>query len=111
MADRMAVVFMDNDLESFECPENKPYEQIQQWMEDGEVIEVRMPTPTRRNPLKFRMVYKYMGRRPLHKIRDESATMGPRVIEQAMQGSSRHKAIVKAWRPHFIISIQVECLA
>lgn len=102
MLDRPVELFFGAD---FGHCERKPFELVLQMLEDGEVEEVPMPQPTRRNPLKFRTVYRWKGSRTpvwsaAFERRDLSAQMPPCVTELAAEGVSTFVACADAWRGH-----------
>ncbi|HTF70903.1 MAG TPA: hypothetical protein VK638_50360 [Edaphobacter sp.] len=77
--------------------EPKDYDQVRMWMQEGSVIEVKMLTPTRRNPEKYRTVYKWIGEKT-QELRDLSAEMPPAVTEMAATGNRMHKAFAFSYR-------------
>lgn len=95
MADKTAVLYFG---ENFSYCETKYYDQILVWLAEGSVTEARMPTPTAKNPEKYRTVYKWAGEKQ-QELRDLSAEMPPSVTEGNAEGSFIHRMIVKAWQP------------
>jgi hypothetical protein len=93
--ERKAPVYFGDD---FSYSENKLYELILVWMQEGAVVEVDMPAPTRRNPGKTRKVYKWTGEK-MQEFRDDSAIMPPRVTVLNAEGSYLHSMIVRSWSP------------
>lgn len=84
--------------DGFDYCQNHPWDMVLIWLAEGSVVERRMPTPTRKNPEKYRTVYTWIGEKT-QELRDLSAEMPPSVTEGNAEGSFIHRMIVKAWRP------------
>ena len=82
--------------DGFDYCQDHPWDIVLIWLAEGSVVERRMPTPTRKNPDKYRTVYMWIGEK-MQELRDLSAEMPPSVTELAAQGSYIHRMMAVAW--------------
>lgn len=100
MADRLTEVYYGD---GFDYSQDHPWDMVHVWLGEGSVGERRMPTPTKKNPDKYRTVYLWLGEKT-QELRDLSAEMPPRATELAAyggengSGSRMHKAFAFSYR-------------
>jgi hypothetical protein len=99
MLDRSVVVYKGDN---FEVDERMPVAEFQDGWSKGAIVERKMPCPTRRNPLKTKTVYCWIGEDSAS-IRGLSSQMPPSVTVKNAEGSYIHRMIVNAWRPSFTV--------
>ena len=83
--------------DSFDYCQDYPWDMVLIWLAEGSVVERRMPTPTKKNPDKYRTVYMWIGEKT-QDLRDLSAEMPPAVTELAAAGSRLHRSFALSYR-------------
>lgn len=99
MSERIVVVYYNDD---FSHQEDKPLDLVLSWLADGEAELARMPRPTRKQPDRTRLVYRYKGPRKAAwaealECRGLSARMPAVVTELAAEGVGAFTAFADAW--------------